>query len=110
VNLFDRDDLSRLVSGAMRDAIHSHGPITAANLASAAKRAAGHVQDQLMTLGREACADAGLRMLLAKAESERKFAVDQAAGLRRNRYKLLRLLKNHGISPADPVEATEPPV
>jgi predicted metalloprotease with PDZ domain len=108
MDLFSKDDLARVLSGAMRDAVRAHGPITEVNVASAAKRAAGHLQDQLMGLGREACADAGLRMLLAKSESERKFAVDQVAGLRRNRHKLLRLLKKHGISPAEP-EVAEPP-
>jgi hypothetical protein len=105
VNLFDRDDLARMVSGGLRDAICCHGPITHQNLASATKRVAGHVADRLIALGREACADAGLRVLLARTETELKLARKQRNSLRKCRADLLALLRENGIEPAGPAKA-----
>lgn len=112
MNLSSKDDLTRLVGGCIRDAIRAHGPITTTNAESATKRVAGSLLDRLIALGKEACADAGLRLLVQQLERELKLSRRQQDGLRRNRQDLLRLLRHHGIDPGAagtlPEESVQP--
>jgi hypothetical protein len=46
-------DLLKLISGALRSAIHSHGPITIDYVPSAAKRVKGQLKVYLKTMRKE---------------------------------------------------------
>ncbi len=62
--------LERAIVGALRAAIHDHGPITPALVTSAAKRVLGNLQNA--QLGDLAAADMGKRRWAGTTEAERR--------------------------------------
>jgi hypothetical protein len=101
LNLFSKDELNRMVSGALRDCIKMPGPITSQGIDSASKRVTGTILDRLVRFGKQACADAGLRIEVQRLTSELAECRKQKVKLQKDRHDLLALLKKHNISPGD---------
>lgn len=74
--------LERAVAGALRSAIHDHGPITPENLGSAVKRIVGNLRNA--QLGELAAADMGRRRWAGTSEAER-LELTTAAGAKGGR-------------------------
>src|SRR5947209_12160402 len=107
LNVFSKEELGRLVSAVMRDVVKTHGPVSAKNVDSASTRVAGTLADELVRLGRAACADAGLRLEVERLNRELAQCRKQRARVMQRRHELLELLKAHGTSPGDAGSAAD---
>jgi len=101
LNLFSKEELARLVSGVMRDVVKVHGPVSAKNVDTAAARLTGTLADEFISLGKAACADAGLRLEIERLTRDLAKCRKQRARIMQRRHDLLVLLKSHNIAPSD---------